>query len=296
MTGYLELAFDLGALDATAAEEACFASGAASVTFVDAQDDPVLEPKPGRGPPVAANPRALPARAGDRGARCHAWPRHCPGDRACGNPVHSDCRPRVGTRMAEGLPRHALRATAVGPTRTTRRSRRPVRSLWTWTPDLPSAPARTQAPRCAWTWLDAHLAPRLTRHRLRLRLGRARAGRRQARRRRGACLRHRSAGAAGDRRQCASQTRVEAASYMCTAAQATAAATATCCWPTSSPVRCANSGPRFAPSCARAARSCWRASWSPGAEVTAAYAPWFDVARVRRHATAGSACRAPPRG
>jgi ribosomal protein L11 methyltransferase len=47
MTGYRELSFDLGALDATAAEEACFESGASSVTFVDAQDDPVLEPAPG---------------------------------------------------------------------------------------------------------------------------------------------------------------------------------------------------------------------------------------------------------
>jgi ribosomal protein L11 methyltransferase len=43
----LELSFDLGALDAQAAEEACLACGASAVTFMDAHDDPVLEPLPG---------------------------------------------------------------------------------------------------------------------------------------------------------------------------------------------------------------------------------------------------------
>jgi ribosomal protein L11 methyltransferase len=47
MPDYLELAFELGALDADAAEEACFEAGALSVTLVDAQDEPVLEPRPG---------------------------------------------------------------------------------------------------------------------------------------------------------------------------------------------------------------------------------------------------------
>jgi ribosomal protein L11 methyltransferase len=47
MPDYLELAFDLEALDAEAAEEACFGAGALSVTLLDAQDDPVLEPAPG---------------------------------------------------------------------------------------------------------------------------------------------------------------------------------------------------------------------------------------------------------
>lgn len=47
MAGYLELSFDLGSLDPEAAEAACFASAAVSVTMVDAQDDPVLEPRPG---------------------------------------------------------------------------------------------------------------------------------------------------------------------------------------------------------------------------------------------------------
>jgi ribosomal protein L11 methyltransferase len=47
MADYLELSFDLGALPAEFAEEACFAAAALSVTLVDAQDDPVLEPKPG---------------------------------------------------------------------------------------------------------------------------------------------------------------------------------------------------------------------------------------------------------
>jgi ribosomal protein L11 methyltransferase len=44
---YLELSFDLGALDAEAAENACFECGASSVTFSDMRDDPVLEPAPG---------------------------------------------------------------------------------------------------------------------------------------------------------------------------------------------------------------------------------------------------------
>jgi ribosomal protein L11 methyltransferase len=43
----LELSFDLGTLDADAAEAACFEYGAGSVTYVDAQDNPVLEPLPG---------------------------------------------------------------------------------------------------------------------------------------------------------------------------------------------------------------------------------------------------------
>ena len=47
MPDSLELSFDLGALDAQAAEEACLACGASAVTFVDAQDEPVLEPLPG---------------------------------------------------------------------------------------------------------------------------------------------------------------------------------------------------------------------------------------------------------
>lgn len=47
MSGYVELSFDLGALDPESAEAACFACGAGSVTFVDARDDPVLEPLPG---------------------------------------------------------------------------------------------------------------------------------------------------------------------------------------------------------------------------------------------------------
>jgi ribosomal protein L11 methyltransferase len=44
---FLELSFELGPLDPEAAEAACFACGAASVTFVDSRDDPILEPLPG---------------------------------------------------------------------------------------------------------------------------------------------------------------------------------------------------------------------------------------------------------
>ena len=44
---HLELAFDLGRLAGEAAEEAAFACGASAVTFVDKQDDAVLEPAPG---------------------------------------------------------------------------------------------------------------------------------------------------------------------------------------------------------------------------------------------------------
>jgi ribosomal protein L11 methyltransferase len=43
----LELSFELQGLSAEAAETACFALGAGSVTFADSQDDPVLEPLPG---------------------------------------------------------------------------------------------------------------------------------------------------------------------------------------------------------------------------------------------------------
>jgi ribosomal protein L11 methyltransferase len=44
---FLELSFELGALDAEVAEGACFECGASSVTYTDARDDPVLEPAPG---------------------------------------------------------------------------------------------------------------------------------------------------------------------------------------------------------------------------------------------------------
>jgi ribosomal protein L11 methyltransferase len=44
---FVELSFELGPLDPEAAEAACFACGATSVTFVDSRDDPILEPLPG---------------------------------------------------------------------------------------------------------------------------------------------------------------------------------------------------------------------------------------------------------
>src|ERR1700683_3485211 len=44
---YLELSFELDDLDPQAAENACMQSGALSVTFSDAPDEPVLEPRPG---------------------------------------------------------------------------------------------------------------------------------------------------------------------------------------------------------------------------------------------------------
>jgi ribosomal protein L11 methyltransferase len=44
---YLELSFELDDLDPQAAESACMQSGALCVTFIDAHDDPVLEPRPG---------------------------------------------------------------------------------------------------------------------------------------------------------------------------------------------------------------------------------------------------------
>lgn len=45
--GFVELSFELGGLDADAAEAACLESGASAVTFTDMRDDPVLEPAPG---------------------------------------------------------------------------------------------------------------------------------------------------------------------------------------------------------------------------------------------------------
>jgi ribosomal protein L11 methyltransferase len=47
MSAFWQLSFELGSTDPNAAEESCFGMGAASVTFVDAHDDPVLEPLPG---------------------------------------------------------------------------------------------------------------------------------------------------------------------------------------------------------------------------------------------------------
>jgi len=47
VSDFLELTFELGSLDSDAAEAAALACGACAVTFVDAHDDPVLEPHPG---------------------------------------------------------------------------------------------------------------------------------------------------------------------------------------------------------------------------------------------------------
>jgi ribosomal protein L11 methyltransferase len=44
---YLELSFELDHLDPQAAESACMHTGALCVTFSDASDEPVLEPRPG---------------------------------------------------------------------------------------------------------------------------------------------------------------------------------------------------------------------------------------------------------
>lgn len=47
MSGYLALSVDLEGVEPEAAEAACFASGAVSVTLTDAVDDAILEPAPG---------------------------------------------------------------------------------------------------------------------------------------------------------------------------------------------------------------------------------------------------------
>ena len=47
MADLWKVSFALGSLDPEAAEEACFTLGAESVSFQDAADDPVLEPRPG---------------------------------------------------------------------------------------------------------------------------------------------------------------------------------------------------------------------------------------------------------
>ena len=46
-SGFWQLSFGLGNRDPTVAEDCCFELGATSVTYVDAHDDPVLEPLPG---------------------------------------------------------------------------------------------------------------------------------------------------------------------------------------------------------------------------------------------------------
>jgi ribosomal protein L11 methyltransferase len=47
VSGFWQLSFELGARDPDSVEESCFELGATSVTYVDAHDDPVLEPLPG---------------------------------------------------------------------------------------------------------------------------------------------------------------------------------------------------------------------------------------------------------
>lgn len=74
--GYLALSVELKGLDPEAAEAACFAAGAVSVTLTDAVDDAILEPAPGEVrlwpqtvmqalfPAEAAGPEAIVALAG----------------------------------------------------------------------------------------------------------------------------------------------------------------------------------------------------------------------------------------
>lgn len=76
MSGYLALSVELQGMDPEAAEEACFAAGAVSVTLTDAVDDAILEPAPGEVrlwpqtvmqalfPGEAAGPEAILALAG----------------------------------------------------------------------------------------------------------------------------------------------------------------------------------------------------------------------------------------
>lgn len=47
---FLQVTLEIGEADPEAAEEACFAAGALSVTLADAADEPVLEPAPGTTP------------------------------------------------------------------------------------------------------------------------------------------------------------------------------------------------------------------------------------------------------
>jgi ribosomal protein L11 methyltransferase len=47
VSGFWQLSFELGNRDASVVEDICFELGATSVTYVDAHDDPVLEPLPG---------------------------------------------------------------------------------------------------------------------------------------------------------------------------------------------------------------------------------------------------------
>jgi ribosomal protein L11 methyltransferase len=47
VSGFWQLSFELGQRDPDGAEDSCFELGATSVTYVDAHDDPVLEPLPG---------------------------------------------------------------------------------------------------------------------------------------------------------------------------------------------------------------------------------------------------------
>lgn len=76
MSGYLALSVDLQGRDPDAAEAACFAAGAVSVTLTDAVDDAILEPAPGEVrlwpqtvmqalfPAAAAGPESIVALAG----------------------------------------------------------------------------------------------------------------------------------------------------------------------------------------------------------------------------------------
>jgi ribosomal protein L11 methyltransferase len=76
VSGYLSLSVDLNGIDPQAAEVACFAAGAVSVTLTDAVDDAILEPAPGEVrlwpqtvmqalfPAAAAGPEAIIALAG----------------------------------------------------------------------------------------------------------------------------------------------------------------------------------------------------------------------------------------
>ncbi len=151
---YHQLVLELPGRELARAEEACTRLGAIAVSLADAGDEPLLEPAPGETPvwqavrlralfEVSVNPdgrgRDAGGRAGTAGRRHRRRARR---------------GPRLGARMAQGLPADALRPAPVGCAGGPAARTGPPRSSSSSIRALRSAPARMRRRRSAsngWT-------------------------------------------------------------------------------------------------------------------------------------------------
>ena len=182
--------------------------------------------------------------------------------------------------MAQGLPADAVRPAALGlPGRpATRSSRTPV--VLELDPGLAFGTGTHATTALCLEWLDGGHPGRRARARLRLRFGDSRPCRTQARRCLRNRLRHRSAGPAGDARECGRKTDSRIASTIpARASEVAGRVRRRARQHPFRPARRTRAGPRSAcrPGRRRGAR---RPAVAPGRRGSAGLPPWFDIGPV----------------